>query len=87
MHEASLMTGLMRRIDEIAKAERAQRITSVSVWLGSLSHMSGKHFEEHFERAAAGTLAEGARLEVTISDDMHDVRAQEILLTSVEVEN
>ena len=52
----------MRRIDEIAKAERARRIVGVSVRLGALSHMSAEHFCEHFERASDGTLAEGARL-------------------------
>ena len=48
MHEASLMKNLMRRLDEIASAENAKRITGVSVWLGALSHMSASHFAEHF---------------------------------------
>ena len=86
MHEATLMAGLMRRIAAIAKAELAGRITGVSVRLGALSHISAEHFAEHFEHASRGTVAEGARLTVKVSDDMHDVNAQDILLEDVEVE-
>lgn len=86
MHEASLMTNLMRRIDEVAKAEGAQRVLGVSVSLGALSHMSAEHFIEHFERAAVGTIAEGARLDVTVSDDLHHADAQDLLLERVAVE-
>ncbi len=67
MHEASLMTNLMNRIEEIAGVEDARRVTGVAVWLGALSHMSEAHFIEHFERAAAGTIAEKAKLEITVS--------------------
>jgi hydrogenase nickel incorporation protein HypA/HybF len=86
MHEASLMAGLMRRIDEIAKCQGARRIVSVSVRLGALSHMSAEHFSEHFERAATGTAAEGARLVVTVSDDQDHANAQNLMLKSVTVE-
>ncbi len=86
MHEASLMKNLMRRLDEIASAENAKRITGVSVWLGALSHMSASHFSEHFEESSAGTIAEGAKLEVTVSDDPKDPNAQEILVRSVTVD-
>lgn len=87
MHEASLMADLMRRIDEIASAGGARRVTCVGVRLGALSHMSAEHFAEHFERAAAGTLAEGARLAITQSDDPNDPTAADILLESVEIES
>lgn len=86
MHEASLMTGLMRRIDEIAKAERARKVVGVFVWIGALSHMSAEHFAEHFERAAGGGVAEGARLDVTVSQDVAHANAQDILLEKVDLE-
>ncbi|MDE2264528.1 MAG: hydrogenase maturation nickel metallochaperone HypA [Alphaproteobacteria bacterium] len=86
MHEASLMKNLMRRLDEIASTEQAKRITGVSVWLGALSHMSAAHFAEHFEESSAGTIAEGAKLDVTVSDDPKDPSAQEILVRSVTVD-
>lgn len=86
MHEAALMAGLMRQLVDIARAERARRITGVSVRLGALSHISAEHFAEHFEQASRDTIAEGARLEVTISEDFQDANAQQILLEDVEVE-
>jgi len=86
MHEAHLMETLMRRIAEIAEAEHARRVTGISVWLGALSHFSVEHFTEHFERASTGTIAEGAQLDVTVSDDTQDADAQEVMLESVEME-
>lgn len=86
MHEATLMKGLMRRIEEIARDQEAVRVVGVSVWLGALSHMSAGHFAEHFEEASAGTIAEGAKLNATASDDVHHADAQDVLLESIEVE-
>jgi hydrogenase nickel incorporation protein HypA/HybF len=86
MHEHALMTGLMRQVSEIAIAEGARKVVKVSVWLGAFSHMSVEHFGEHFIDAAAGSLAEGAELECFASDDIHDPRALDIVLKSIEVE-
>jgi hydrogenase nickel incorporation protein HypA/HybF len=86
MHEASLMRGLMRKIEEVAAGEGATGVVGVEVWLGALSHMSAAHFVEHFAQASAGTLAAGAKLDVTVSDDTTDPNAQDILLVSVEVQ-
>jgi len=85
MHEASLMRGLMRKIEAVATAEGAVAVVGVKVWLGALSHLSKAHFAEHFAQAAAGTLAEGAALDVAVSDDTLHPNAQDILLVSVEV--
>lgn len=87
MHEASLMKGLMRRIEDVAHAENARQVVGVTVWLGALSHMSAEHFAEHFEEAAAGTRAEGAKLRITVSSDTADPNAQDIRLESVELES
>jgi len=76
----------MRQVSEIAAAEGAQRVVKVSVWLGALSHMSADHFGEHFVDAAAGSLAEGAELECLASNDIHDPRALDVVLKSLEVE-
>ena len=86
MHEASLMRNLMKQVDAVARTENARRVVAVSVWLGALSHMTEEHFGEHFRQAAAGTMAEGARLEVFLSDDATHASAQDVLLESVEVE-
>lgn len=86
MHEASMTANLLRRIEAIAVAEKAARVAGVSVWLGALSHLSASHFIEHFQRAAAGTVAEGANLKLTVSDDLGHAQARDILLESVELE-
>jgi hydrogenase nickel incorporation protein HypA/HybF len=85
MHEASLMRGLIKKIGEVAANEGASRVVGVEVWLGALSHMSAAHFAEHFAHASAGTMAEGARLDVTVSEDTAHPNAQDILLVSVQV--
>ena len=76
----------MRRILSMAANEDARRVTGVSVRLGALSHMSPGHFGEHYEQAAAGTIAEGAALDIAVSDDITDPYATEVVLTAVEVE-
>ena len=86
MHEAHLINDLMHRIEQVARDEKARRVTGVAVWLGALSHMSEEHFIDHFEQAAAGTVAEGARLDITVSDDAGHAHAQDLRLESVEVE-
>ena len=86
MHEASLMRGLMRRIETIAATEGAARVAGISVWLGALSHMTEDHFTAHFTRAAAGTIAEGAKLKLSVSDDIGHAAAQDVVLEDVEIE-
>ena len=41
----------------------------MKVKLGALVHISGEHFREHFEQAALGTPAEGARLDIDVLTD------------------
>lgn len=85
MHEMSLINDLMRKILRVADEQGARRIVGLKVELGALSHLSASHFREHFEEAAAGTPAEGARLDIIEMTDIHDSHAQDILLRSVEV--
>jgi hydrogenase nickel incorporation protein HypA/HybF len=87
MHEAALMAELMRGIEAVARAEGARRVTGVSVWVGALSHMSESRLRADFARAAAGGPAEGARLEVVVSDRIDHPRAQDLVLEQVEVES
>jgi hydrogenase nickel incorporation protein HypA/HybF len=86
MHEMSLIHDLVHKIDSIAKEQNAQKVTQVNVRLGALSHISAEHFKDHFVEGAKGTVAEGARLETEVSQDIGDPQAQDIILLSVEVE-
>lgn len=85
MHERALLVEVMRRIEQAARAHRASRVVGVTLRIGALCPISGPHLREHFERAARGTPAEGARLTITTADDLADPDAQHVLLESVEV--
>ena len=86
MHEHALMSDLMRQILKTAEGQQASAVVGVSVWLGALSHMSAGHFADHFEQAAAGTIAEGAAIDTETSADIHDPHATGVLLKGIEVE-
>ncbi|WP_019022603.1 MULTISPECIES: hydrogenase maturation nickel metallochaperone HypA [unclassified Thioalkalivibrio] len=85
MHEHSLMADLLRKIEQVAADNNAERVTRVRVWLGALSHITPEHFREHFEDGTRGTVAEGAELEVETSDDDTHPEAQQILLRNLDV--
>ncbi len=86
MHEQSLLRGLMRQIDRVARTENATRVEEVRLRLGALAHISADHLREHFERAACGTVAEGARLVIDVGRDVSEDGAQDIRLESLVVE-
>jgi hydrogenase nickel incorporation protein HypA/HybF len=81
------MQSLMQKIEAIAVQNGGGRVTGVKVWLGALSHFSREHFEEHFDHAAKGSRAEGARLMLELSDDDRHPRAQDVILESIEVDD
>lgn len=85
MHELSLLADLMRKVEAVAREQGSPRVVAVRVKLGALAHISAEHLRDHFERAARGTLSEGAELIVDAGTDPADPHAQEILLDSVEV--
>ena len=85
MHESSLVSALVQQLEAVSR-EQHGRIVTVKVRLGALSRISPEHFREHFEQGVRGTVAEGAVLEVETPSDVHDPRAQEVVLDSVEVE-
>ena len=85
MHEASLMKGLMKKIEAVAQENGATQVVGIKVKLGALSHMSPEHFQEHFDQISHGTIAEGAQIKTEQLTDLQDPHAQEILLESVEV--
>jgi hydrogenase nickel incorporation protein HypA/HybF len=86
VHEKHLTEDLVRRLEELALAEGARRITRIRVKLGPLSHFTPDHFREHFEEAAAGTLAEGAEVQAEMTTDPTAPGAQDVLLETVELE-
>ncbi len=75
----------MGQVLDLARKENAKSVASVSLWLGALSHMSTDHFQDHYAEVSAGTLAEGAKLNIEVSSDVSDPNAQSIILRSIEV--
>lgn len=85
MHEHSLIADLLTKIDAVAREQHASRVVGVSVWIGALAHISAGHFREHFEDGSRGSIADGARLAIEMSDDPDHPQAQDILLRSLEL--
>lgn len=86
MHEHSLIKNLIKKIESIAKENSAEKVASIRIKLGALSHTSPEHFREHFDPLAIGTVAEGAMIDFVVSTDINDPKAEEIILDSIEVE-
>lgn len=86
MHEFSLLSGLLRQIQEIAREHQAERILEVHIWLGALADISPDHFREHFDEAVQGSALEGVRLSILQDTDLTNPRAQEILIESIDIE-
>ena len=82
MHEQAMMRDLVRHIVTVAESEGASSVTHVEVELGKLSHFTPEHFLEHYVDATRGTIAEGADVEATISDD----RGADVVLLGMELE-
>lgn len=86
MHELSLIHNLLAKIDTVVNANGGRRAVAVEVWLGALSHLSKDRFADYFEQFSRGTVAEGAWLDIELSEDMDDLNAQQVLLKNIEVE-
>ncbi len=84
MHERHVMADIVRRLDELERAEGAPILT-IHVRLGALSHFTPEHFREHFEDATRLTALAGIDVEIEESDDPADPAAQGVLLSSVEI--
>jgi hydrogenase nickel incorporation protein HypA/HybF len=86
VHERALMEDLIRKIEATAQAEGARRVVRVRVRLGALSHFTPEHFREHFDDAARGTVAEGAEVGATMSEEPTDPDAQSVVLEEIELQ-
>jgi hydrogenase nickel incorporation protein HypA/HybF len=85
VHERALMLDVVRKLEEVAHANGATRVTRVRVRLGALSHFTPEHFREHFADATRGTIAEGAAVDALVDGDVGAPGARDVLVESVEV--
>ena len=86
MHETALVRDVVRRIEDLAQATGAGRITGAKIWLGALSHLSAEHFREHYAIEAQGSIAAGAILTIEASSDLDHPDAQHVRLESVDLD-
>jgi hydrogenase nickel incorporation protein HypA/HybF len=80
------MIDLMRKIEEVAEAQGATRVSRVGVRLGPLTHFAVEHFREHFVDASRGTIAEGAEVDAILDDEITGAHARDVVLEAIEVE-
>lgn len=85
MHEASLISNLIRKIESIVSPQSVRKVVGVTLRIGPLCSMDPDHLRDHFLLAAQGTIAEGAELEIETTDDLTDPNAASIVLRSIEV--
>lgn len=64
MHESGLVEELIEELERVARNNGGGRIRVAHVGIGELAGFTREHFDEHFRAASAGTLAEGAALEI-----------------------
>ena len=86
MHEHALMKDVMRKIEEVAAEQAADRVSHVAVRLGALSDFTPDHFREHFVDASRGTIAEDATVEAVLDGDVTADRARDVVIESIEIE-
>lgn len=80
MHEQSLMRALVQQVAALARQHGAQRVSKVVVRTGVLGHGSAAHLEDHFRRAARGTVLADAILQVESTEDLIDLALAEVEL-------
>jgi hydrogenase nickel incorporation protein HypA/HybF len=64
MHEMSLADGVLRVIEDSAKANRFSRVKTVWLEIGALSGVEVEAMRFCFDAVMKDTLADGARLEI-----------------------
>lgn len=86
MHEHSMIKKIVYKIESSARSNGSEKVKSIKIWLGALSHATPDHFREHFEAVSQGSVAENADIEFTVSEDIHHPNARDIILESIQIE-
>jgi hydrogenase nickel incorporation protein HypA/HybF len=81
MHESGVIEDLMKAVEDAARKNGAQKVTSIKLRIGSLAGIEPDHLREHFVIAAVGTMAEGAALDIETTEEPGG-----IVLQSLEIE-
>jgi Zn finger protein HypA/HybF involved in hydrogenase expression len=83
MHESSLVTDLLAKVDALAREHGATKVSAIEVSIGALAGIGLEHFREHFRAATLGTPYEHVELRLKMSGDPV---SSGLLLESLELE-
>jgi len=83
MHESRLINDILSTIGAVAQRNGAVRIETVRIEIGALSHVTPEGFASHFSLASGGTVAEGATLDITKSEDPSAPDALDVRVVSI----
>jgi hydrogenase nickel incorporation protein HypA/HybF len=64
MHEVALAEGVLRIVEDAARANAAARVRTVWLELGALAHVEPDALAFCFDAVTRGSVAEGAKLEI-----------------------
>ena len=86
MHEWGLTRALVRHLTRAAAVHGAVRISSAKVRISALAGVAPEHLRAQFAIAAAGSVAEGARLQIDVVSDLTQSHPDGIYIESIEIE-
>jgi hydrogenase nickel incorporation protein HypA/HybF len=83
MHESRLVTDILSTVESVAEANNADHVEVIRIEIGALSHVTPDGFSGHFDLVSRGTVADGARLDITKSEDVDAPDALDVRLVSI----
>jgi hydrogenase nickel incorporation protein HypA/HybF len=83
MHESKLVGDILSAIERVAQANNAGSVDVVRIEIGALSHVTPDGFTGQFEVASHGTVAQGAVVDITKSEDQNAPDALDVRLISI----
>jgi hydrogenase nickel incorporation protein HypA/HybF len=87
MHERKIAQDLVRSAGLAAMEEGAQRVRSLRLRVGALSHIDPEALRGQVEWWSHGTIVEGALVEVEqAASDLGDRHSEDVRLVSMDVE-
>lgn len=86
MHESRIVTDILAAMERVADANDARRIACARIEIGALSHITPEGFVGHFGLISQGSVADGADLDITRSNDRNSPDAFDVRLVSLVVE-
>ncbi len=78
MHELSLAEGVLQLIEDTARTQGYSRVTAVFLELGEHAAVERESLSFCFDVVTRGSMAEGARLEITDLPGSSEMRVKEL---------